>query len=256
MDLRLSMKSAQQGQIQILAHRGLVSEFVPENTLSAFADALAAGADIIETDIQASADGVAFIFHDENLKRLAKKDKRFSECSSQEILDTDIGFGKRIPTLEQALLAFPRVQFNLDLKSEAAIEPTIAVIEKLQAHSNVLISSFSEQRRLKALSLLSKPVRSSAGTAKVIKLYFASLFGLKSSFKNLARGSSALQLPIKKGLIRFDSPSFISNCKNSNLEIHFWTINSPITMKKLAALGADGIVTDYCDLAITTLRSH
>lgn len=243
-------------QIQILAHRGLVSEFVPENSLTAFADALAAGADIIETDIQSSNDGVAFIFHDSNLKRLANKSKNFSDCSSQEILEIDIGFGKRIPTLEQALLSFPNVQFNLDLKSDASIRATAAVIEKLQAHPQVLISSFSERRRLKALRLLSKPVKTSVGTAKVLKLYFASLFGLKELFKNIARGSTAVQVPVRRGLIRFDSPGFISNCKNSNLEIHYWTINSPSMMKKLADLGADGIVSDHCDLAITTLRSH
>lgn len=250
------MRSARDGQIQILAHRGLVSEFVPENSLSAFANALAAGADVIETDIQASADGVAFIFHDGDLKRLAKINRRFSDCSSEEILEIDIGFGKRIPTLEQALMALPTVQFNLDLKTEHAIEPTIAVIEKLKAHSQVLISSFSESRRLKALSLLKKPVKSSAGTGKVLKLYFASLFGAKALFQRFARGSSAIQVPIKKGLIRFDSPRFISYCKNANLEIHFWTINSPATMKKLVELGADGIVTDHCDLAFTTLRNH
>jgi glycerophosphoryl diester phosphodiesterase len=250
------MRSARYGQTQILAHRGLVSEFVPENSLTAFADALAAGADIIETDIQSSNDGVAFIFHDSDLNRLAKINKNFSDCSSQEILEIDIGFGKRIPTLEQALLAFPPVQFNLDLKSDAAIGSTVAVIEKLQAHSQVLVSSFSERRRLKALRLLSKPVKTSAGTAKVLKLYFASLFGLKELFKSIARGSTAIQVPIRRGLIRFDSPGFISNCKNSNLEIHYWTINSPNVMKRLVDLGADGIVTDHCDLAITTLRSH
>ena len=250
------MTSTKHGQIQILAHRGLVSEFVPENSLTAFADALAAGADIIETDIQASSDGVAFIFHDSDLKRLANKNKNFSQCSSQEILEIDIGFGKRIPTLEQALLAFPNVQFNLDIKSDAAIKPTTAVIEKLQAHSQVLVSSFSEKRRLGALSQLSNPVKTSAGTSKVLKLYFSSLLGLRGQFKKIAIGSTAIQVPVKRGFIRFDSPSFISNCKNSKIEIHYWTINSPAAMKRLAELEADGIVTDHCDLAIATLRHH
>jgi glycerophosphoryl diester phosphodiesterase len=256
MDLRLSMTPAKRDHIQILAHRGLASEFVPENSLSAFADAFAAGADIIETDIQASNDGVAFIFHDGDLKRIANKKKNFSECTSQEILEIDIGFGKRIPTLEQALLAFPKVQFNLDIKSDAAIRPTTQVIEKLQAHSKVLVSSFSEKRRLRALDQLSKQVKTSAGTAKVLKLYFCSLLGLRGQFKKIARGSTAIQVPIKRAFLRFNSPSFISNCKNSELEIHFWTINSPTMMKQLADLGADGIVTDHCDLAIATLRHH
>lgn len=242
--------------VKILAHRGLVSEFVPENSLQAFADALATGADIIETDIQASKDGVAFIFHDETLERLTKINKKFSDCQSSEIMAAALGFGNPIPTLEQALEAFPDVQFNLDLKSDATILPTVAVIEKLQAHSRVLISSFSEKRRLTAFKLLSKPVRSSAGTSKVLKLYFASLFGLKALFKRIARGSTALQVPPRKGVIRFDSPRFILNSKSAGLEIHFWTINSTFQMKRLVKLGANGIVTDHADLAVATLRHH
>ena len=57
--------------VRILAHRGLVSEFVTENTIKAFTDAIAAGADVIETDIQVSKDSVALVFHDADLLRLA-----------------------------------------------------------------------------------------------------------------------------------------------------------------------------------------
>ena len=55
-------------RVQVLAHRGLVSDTAPENSLKAFADALAIGADVIETDVQCSKDGVAIIFHDDDLK--------------------------------------------------------------------------------------------------------------------------------------------------------------------------------------------
>jgi glycerophosphoryl diester phosphodiesterase len=81
-------------KFQVLAHRGLVSEFVPENTIKAFADALHAGADVIETDIQCTADGVAIVFHDADLKRLAGIPKKVSETSWKEISVIDIGYGK------------------------------------------------------------------------------------------------------------------------------------------------------------------
>ncbi len=53
-----------------IAHRGLHSQGVPENSLAAFRAAIAAGY-AIECDIQHTADGVAVVFHDYDLTRLA-----------------------------------------------------------------------------------------------------------------------------------------------------------------------------------------
>lgn len=240
--------------VQVLAHRGLVSEFVPENTLKAFSDAIAAGADVIETDVQVSKDGVALIFHDTTLLRLAGIKMPIVDFAVAELEEIDIGYGKRIVTLEQALLAFPNTRFNLDIKCEGAIAPTALVIEKLKVHDCVLISSFSESRRLKTLKLLSEPVRTSAGVNKVLKLYLASKLGLTGLFVKIALGSDVLQVPIRKGLLRLDTAKFVQMCKIAKLEIQYWTINSPSEMLRLRELGATGIVTDRCDLAITTLH--
>lgn len=242
------------GKIQILAHRGLVSEFVPENTVKAFADALAAGADVIETDIQCSSDGVAMVFHDQDLIRLANIKKKIFELSAFELSQLDIGHGKRIPTLEQVLETFPNARFNLDIKSTGAIEPTVSAVEKHNAHNRVLISSFSESRRLRTLKLFTKPVRTSAGVSKVLKLYIASLVFPKEVFKFFAKASDALQIPVRRGFLRLDSPRFLAHAKFAKLEVHFWTVNDPAEMKRLAALGATGIVTDHCDIAKATLH--
>lgn len=240
--------------IKILAHRGLVSRFAPENTLASFSAAVFAGADIIETDVQVSADGVPIIFHDDDLFRMANSSKKVSDCSFAELQRIDLGNGQKIPSLEQALRAFPTTQFNLDLKSEKSVGPTVKTIEELRAHSQVLVSSFSEARRLRAMRLFSEPVKTSAGTSKVIKLFLAQKLGLFRVFKKCSAGSDALQVPVRSGPIRFDSPGFISYSRKAGLEIHFWTINSPSEMLRLADLGASGLVSDHCDLALATLR--
>lgn len=240
--------------VRILAHRGLVSEFVPENTLKAFTDAIAAGADVIETDVQATSDGVAVIFHDADLLRMAGIKRKISQVTWLELQGIEIGFGKRVIDLEQALLAFPKTRFNLDIKSDAALIPTVSVIEKLSAHSRVLISSFNESRRIRAVKLLSKPADTSAGVTKVLKLLVCSILGSQKLFNKIANGSTALQVPTHRGPFRLDSPSFMTMAKASGLEVHFWTINNSSEMRRLASLGADGIVTDRCDIAIATLR--
>ena len=54
----------------ICAHRGL-SGAMPENTLPAFAAAIAAGAQEIEFDLFPSADGIPVVSHDPDLARVA-----------------------------------------------------------------------------------------------------------------------------------------------------------------------------------------
>ena len=54
----------------IIAHRG-ASKHAPENTFAAFRRAIDAGADGIELDVRLAKDGVAVVFHDSSLKRIA-----------------------------------------------------------------------------------------------------------------------------------------------------------------------------------------
>jgi glycerophosphoryl diester phosphodiesterase len=241
-------------QVQVLAHRGLVSETAPENSLKAFADALALGADVIETDVQCSKDGVAIIFHDDDLKRLCGLDAKVSKMNWQDLKNVELGSQEKIPSLEQVLLAFPNAKFNLDIKSNGAIHSTALVINKLDVNNRVLISSFSESRRKKTLSAVNGKTATSAGVSRVLAIYFSVIFRLSFLTKILTKDLTALQLPPSKGIINFHSPLFINTIKRFGVQLHFWTINSPEEMLMLVRDGADGIVTDHCDLAIQTLR--
>jgi glycerophosphoryl diester phosphodiesterase len=248
------MGATMNSRVQVLAHRGLVSDTAPENSLKAFADALAIGADVIETDVQCSKDGVAIIFHDDDLKRICGLDAKVSELNWQELKNIELGNQEKIPSLEQTLLAFPNAKFNLDIKSKGAIVSTALVINHLAAQSRVLISSFSESRRKKTLRAVNGNTATSAGVSRVLAIYLSVILRLSFLTKMLTKDLTALQLPPSKGVIKFHSPLFISSIKRSGVQLHFWTINSPQEMLKLVESGADGIVTDHCDLAIQTLR--
>jgi hypothetical protein len=56
--------------LEFVAHRGSKNEGFPENTLAAFAEGIAAGADCIELDVWCTKDGVVHVFHDENFGKL------------------------------------------------------------------------------------------------------------------------------------------------------------------------------------------
>jgi len=241
-------------KFQVLAHRGLASEFVPENTLKAFADAIHTGADVIETDVQCTKDGIAIIFHDDDLVRMAGIPKKVSECSWKEISVLDIGFGKRIPSLEQALQDFPAARFNLDVKSQAAVGPTAEVINRLNAQERILISSFSDLRSMQTASLIEGSVRTSAGTLRVLGLWISSALRITPLFRLLGRKVDALQIPVSGYGIRLDSKRFLSMALANGLEVHYWTINDSAEVLRLKALGATGIVTDYCDVVLAKLN--
>lgn len=240
---------------RILAHRGLVTEDSPvENTLESFAAALEAGAEIIETDIQASKDGVAIVFHDADLSRLAGRPESVTDFDYAQLSEIELLGGGRISSLEVVLLAFPAAKFNLDVKSADAISAVAEVVNRLGCNDRVLITSFSEARRSKTLALLPLKTASSASAALLIAIYVLIALGLSFFVPVCSKRVKALQVPTKAGFLRLDRSRFIRAVHRSGIEIHFWTINDPVEMKRLVSLGADGIVTDRADLAVKTLR--
>lgn len=85
----------------VVGHRGFPKR-APENTLASFRSAVEAGVDIVEMDVQRSADGVVFVLHDDNLKRLAGAEVDVRRAPWALISQYKIG-GEPIPTLEDAL---------------------------------------------------------------------------------------------------------------------------------------------------------
>lgn len=113
---RTARELIQSSRLLIAAHRG-ASFVTPENTLPAFKEAIACGADLVELDYMHSADGVPVVFHDKCLDRttnsVALWHQRDVPIASKQVaelqmLDAGAWFhprfsGTRIPTLEEAL---------------------------------------------------------------------------------------------------------------------------------------------------------
>src|SRR5438874_2161328 len=130
-----------------IAHRG-GAQLMPENTLAAFADAVARGCDGAELDVQLTRDGVAVVHHDFRLKPdLARRDgvwltepgPRIKDLSLAELRQFDVGMAKPeseyalmhpllkpvnapVPTLEEvaALAATPGFILLVELKCDAS----------------------------------------------------------------------------------------------------------------------------------------
>ena len=122
-------------------HRG-GDEVETENTIEAFKYSSDLGFVFIETDVQATKDGHVVIFHDATLKRMAGVNKSIKELTLKEVNEIDLLDGGKIPLLSEALETFPDLRFNIDIKTEDALEETIRIIKKIIFLDNSALLSF------------------------------------------------------------------------------------------------------------------
>ncbi|MCP2636988.1 glycerophosphodiester phosphodiesterase [Microbacterium sp. HD4P20] len=245
---------------RVLAHRGLVTPDdaaagIAENSFAAVAAAHSAGAEYIESDCHLTADGVVVLFHDDDLSRVTGDPRRIADVSSRELESLMADRGGLI-TLQQALESFPTVRFNLDVKAEVAAVP---VGRAVAAHGErVLLTSFSDARRLTALAAAQDAGGSirpatSAGTGTTARV-LAAVASRSDRLVARALGAvDALQVPERQRRLRVVSPRLIAAAHRHGVEVHVWTVNSPDDMRRLVAMGTDGIVTDCADVALATL---
>ncbi|WP_010202406.1 glycerophosphodiester phosphodiesterase family protein [Salinibacterium sp. PAMC 21357] len=239
---------------RVLAHRGLAVD-APENTLLAFAKAVAVGAQYIETDVHSSLDGVAVVAHDPSLLRVAGREVKVEQLTMAELRRIDLGESQGFCSLSEALDAFPETRFNIDVKSQGAVSPTVRAIRDISATNRVLVTSFDEKRRAAAVEQL-PGVASSASATRFLLALLSAKTGLSPAMRRALTGLVAIQVPEKALGLRVTTQRVIQRVHALGLEMHVWTINEPQRMRHLLDLGVDGIVTDRADLALEVVASR
>ncbi|GAA4683761.1 glycerophosphodiester phosphodiesterase [Frondihabitans cladoniiphilus] len=236
---------------RVIAHRGLATD-APENTLLAFLSALNAGATHLETDVHGTRDGVAVISHDPDLARVGGSGTPIVALTSSEVRAIRLPSEQGVPTLVEALDAFPEAFFNIDIKAEEALVPTIDAVRLLKATDRVLVTSFDDARRKRAVEAL-PGVATSPSSVGVIKAALASRLphGLLGFVQRAALADvDALQVPERFRGVPIVTPALISAAHRNGVEVQVWTVNEPADMRRLLALGVDGLITDRADLAV------
>jgi len=229
---------------RILAHRGLALD-APENTIAAFQAALAAGATHLETDVRATADGVAVLAHDAELPGGA-------EVAGLTLGDLRAAL-PHVATLEEALTALPDARFNIDVKHVAAVAPAAAAVQGAHAGTRVLLTSFSGRRR-RAVLRLAPTAATSASSVGVAGAIAGLRLRSPAVTRWALRGVHAVQIPERAAATDLSTPWAIAALHAAGVEVHFWVVNDPVRMRELVARGADGVVTDRADLARDALR--
>jgi glycerophosphoryl diester phosphodiesterase len=137
----------------LLAHRGASAD-APENTLAAFQEAVAQGADGVELDAMVCGSGEVVVCHDEKLDRLAGLPWEVRTTSYWKLKGADVGSRlgfapERIPLLEEVLDALPaHFLVNIELKCDHADDGGLSrkvaeLVLRRKLEERVVLSSFN-----------------------------------------------------------------------------------------------------------------
>ena len=147
---------AKADHIPMLGHRGVRAK-LPENTMISFEKAISLGVDLIEFDVNITADGVPVVIHDTTIDRTSDHEGAVRDYTLAQLKTFDFGVkfapeyaGTRIPTLEEVLaLAAPHKELllNVEIKDMTyeTVDKTIAMLKKYDLEDRSVIASFDAE---------------------------------------------------------------------------------------------------------------
>lgn len=227
------------------AHRGGAADG-DENTTAAFERSVAMGYRYLETDVQATADGVPVIFHDDDLRRLAGRPEKINSLRAADLDTIRVGGSQVVPRLAEVLTGWPDVRFNVDVKAGAAVQPTVEAIRATGTLRRVLVGSFSDRRNREIRRSLGPKLATSTGPRETLRLRAASVAG--AGTLGLTPGVPATQVPIRFGVVPVVDARFVRYAHRLGMQVHVWTVDDAPTMERLLDLGVDGIMTDRIEV--------
>ena len=220
------------------AHRGGAGDW-PENTLPAFAAAVALGYRYVETDVHVTADGVLCAFHDERLDRVTDRTGLIRELPWSFVREARVDGLEPIPRLEELLGTWPELLVNIDPKHDSAVDALAETLRRTDAVDRVCVGAFSDKRIARLRGLLGPRLCTSLGPRGVARLRAASV-GVPTG----DLGAACVQVPPAQGPLPIVDARFLRAAHARSLPVHVWTIDEPAEMNRLLDLGVDGIMTD------------
>ncbi len=218
------------GLLLNIAHRGASGDFA-ENTLAAFEAAIAAGADMCELDVQLTADGAAVVIHDDTVDRTTGGRGAVKAMTLAQIRALDTADGAGIPTLEEVLqLVRGRCGLNVELKAPGVQDEVCRLLRGHDAIASTIVSSFDWD---------------ALAAARRIDPQLS--LGVLADRRAEAMFTAACELRAASVHPRHDlvSEAMVARAHRMGFKVLVWTVDRPGRMRRLMAMGVDGIMTNY-----------
>ena len=217
--------------MQVIAHRG-ASGYAPEHTLAAYELALAQGAEVLELDVRGTRDGELVVLHDKTLLRTTGDPRRIAAVTLAELAP-----GARPLTLDDVLERYGRrAQLLVEVKDPAPPweEGVAAAIARHGLAGRAIVQSFDRVglRRMRvAAPWLEVAALCGRGPAT------------SRGLRSMARYASGIG--VWHGAV---TAPLVLRAHAAGLTVRAWTVNAPAEMRRLRALGVDGLITDVPDV--------
>lgn len=224
----------------VLAHRGWVAQGV-ENTLPSLDGAQRIGSDVVEMDIQQTADHGWVLMHDFDLRRLAGMNTSVAKLTEAEATTVELhedGHEATLPTLaayleraaalEQLLLIEIKVHGG---ESADYIHELLALLDE-HGGANQHIYHSLDPHAVAAL----KHERPELMVGFIVPLSFGGVPETPADFLVLEQSAY--------------SDARRESIHDSGRQVFVWTVQEPEQMRMLYRGGVDGIITDHPDVAL------
>lgn len=225
----------------IIAHRGYTAGGA-ENTIPALRAAAEAGADVVEMDIQETADGRFVVIHDTDLRRLAGDPRSVYDLDQEEaagIIVRQGGFESPIPTLEEYLTTADElgIQVLVEVKPHGHEAPGFA--ERVVRTMNELDPGHRHMIQSLDVGVVDDVI--AADPARTVVLVTGFQIGDAPS-----TGAAAVAIEDWSY-----SDEMLVRLHGEGRQLFVWTVDDIGLVNDYLARGVDGVITDRVSEAVT-----
>jgi len=231
--------------LEAIAHRG-VRERYPENSIPAFVAAIDQGADAIELDVHATADGTIVVHHDAALSARtgsAHSGRAINSLTLSELSTFELASGINVPTLAEALTTIcPSARAYIEIKASDIEELVADVIASVPvAIGKCAVHCFDHRISRRFASLDAK-----TPTGILI-------VGYPMDPQSILRAAAARDFWES---CEFVDKNLVDTIHSAGGRVIAWTCNEPGEWSRLRSIGVDGICTDRVGALVTHLRRY
>ena len=229
--------------MQIIGHRGNAGE-APENTLAAFRQAIALGADGVEFDVHLSRDGVPVVIHDESLERTTSGRGRVSDATAAALAALEAGAwfdpplaGEGVPSLAAvlALLAPSPLAVHIELKTArfpypGLVPAVLAAVSAAGLTGRTVLSSFNHHTLREAMGLSPRLPCAALLDGRLLEPWD---YAARHGFQALHPFHPAVD------------EAFVRECHGRGLVVRPYTVDDPVEVARLRGCGVDALISNH-----------
>jgi glycerophosphoryl diester phosphodiesterase len=255
--------------VDVIAHGGAQGH-APADTIAAFDLALEQGAEVLEMDLQLTADGHLVTHHDGTVDRTTDGTGTIAEMALAEVQALDAGWaftgpdgghpwrgrGVVIPTFDEVLARYPDVPMIVELKTDGGTAIIDPAIERVREHGrddgSLVLASFSRDH-LDPVRAALPDVPTNMPESETTAFYVRQLVGLHPWW---TPPGEYLQVPEVHEGRQVVTPRFVDAAERLGVQVQVWTVNDPEQMHRLLDAGVHGIMTDVPDVLVDVLAER